>query len=89
MALLNLVKIPIKTVDLAPGSRLQVPNVTWQQYETLLEDLGAKRRTPQLSYCHQTLAIMAPLPEYERSIVVIADLVKVILRLQKRPWESL
>ncbi|NEQ45747.1 MAG: Uma2 family endonuclease [Leptolyngbya sp. SIOISBB] len=89
MALLNLVKIPIKTIDLAPGSRLQVQDVTWQQYVSLLNDLGPDRRTPQLHYCHQTLEIMAPLPEHERSIVVIADLVKVILRLQQRPWESL
>ena len=85
MALLNLVKIPIKTIDLAPGSRLQVQDVTWQQYVSLLNDLGPDRRTPQLYYCHQTLEIMAPLPEHERSIVVIADLVKVILRLQQRP----
>ncbi|MEM6837180.1 MAG: Uma2 family endonuclease [Cyanobacteria bacterium P01_C01_bin.120] len=89
MTLLNLVKIPIKTIDLAPGSRLQVQDVTWQQYTALLEDLGQDRRTPQFCYCHQTLEIMAPLPEHERSIVVIADLVKVILRLQQRSWESL
>lgn len=89
MTLLNLVKLPIKTVDLAPGSRLQVPEITWSQYQDLLADLDPTRRTPRLYYCQQTLEIMAPSPEHERSIVVIADLVKIILRVQQRPWESL
>jgi len=89
MAMLNLVKIPIRAMDLSPGSRLLIPDVTWEQYETLLVDLGEDRHVPRISYWNQTLEIMAPLPEHERSIVVIADLVKVLLRLQRRPWESL
>ena len=89
MTLLNLVKIPIHAIDLAPGSRLQVADVTWQQYQALLDDLGETRRTPHIHYYNQTLDIMAPLPEHERSIVLIADLVKIILRVQQRPWESL
>ncbi|KAM3095001.1 Uma2 family endonuclease, partial [Phormidesmis sp. 146-12] len=41
------------------------------------------------AYANQILEIMAPLPEHERSKVLIADLVKAILKTQKRPWESL
>lgn len=32
---------------------------------------------------------MAPLPEHERSKVLIADLVKTLLKVQKRQWEPL
>lgn len=89
MTVLNLVKLPITTIDLSPGSHLLINDVTWEQYETLLADLGDDRHLPRINYCNHTLEVMAPLPEHERAIVVIADVVKVILRLQRRPWESL
>jgi Uma2 family endonuclease len=89
MTLLNLVKVPVTTIHLSPGSHLLINDVTWEQYETLLTDLGEKRHFPRINYWNQTLEVMAPLPEHERAIVVIADLVKVMLRLQRRPWESL
>jgi hypothetical protein len=37
MTVINLVKIPIKNVDLSPGSHLLISDVTWEQYETLLD----------------------------------------------------
>ena len=87
MTRLNLVKLPITTIDVSPGSHLLINDVTWEQYEMLLADLGDDRHIPRINYCNHTLEVMAPLPEHERAIVVIADLVKVILRLQRRPWE--
>jgi Uma2 family endonuclease len=89
MSLINLVKIPIKGIDLSPGSRLLIPEITWEQYEALLEELEGDRHTPRIHYCNGTLEIMSPLPRHERAIVIIADLVKALLRVQKRPWESL
>ncbi len=89
MTVVSLVKIPIKTIDLSPGSHLLIPEVTWDQYEALLEELGEDRRTPRIHYCHGKLEIISPLPRHERAIVVIADLIKILLRVQKRPWESL
>ena len=49
MTLLNLVKLPITTIDLSPGSHLLINAVTWEQYETLLADLGGDRRVPRLN----------------------------------------
>ena len=89
MTTLNLVTLPITTIELSPGSHLLINDVTWTQYEALLAHRGDHRRLPRIHYWNRTLDIMAPLPELERVIVVIADVVKIILRLQQRPWESL
>lgn len=66
MTLLNLVKLPITTIDLSPGSHLLINDVTWEQYETLCAELGEDRRVPRINYCNGTLEIMAPLPAHER-----------------------
>jgi Uma2 family endonuclease len=89
MPVISLGKIPIHCIDLSPGSRLLIPDVTWEHYETLLDDLGEHRRTPRINYCRQTLEIMSPLPRHERWKLLIADLIKAILKAQKRDWEPL
>ena len=88
MTLLNLVKIPIKTIDLSPGSHLLIPGVSWEQYEALLVDLGPDRRIPRINYCRGALEIMSPLPAHERPHRIIADIVKVLLDGQDRDWED-
>ncbi|KGF71405.1 hypothetical protein DO97_20670 [Neosynechococcus sphagnicola sy1] len=81
--------MPIKTIDLSPGSHLSIPDVTWVQYEALLEELGAKRRNPRINYYNGTLELMSPLPKHERWKRLIVGLVESILKAQKRPWEPL
>lgn len=88
MTLLNLVKLPITTIDLSPGSHLLINAVTWEQYETLLADLGGDRRVPRLNYGNGTLEIMSPLPAHERPHRIIAYIVTAILDAQERPWED-
>ena len=88
MTLLNLVKLPITTIDLSPGSHLLINDFTWEQYETLLTDLGGDRRVPRLNYCHGTLEIMSPLLAHERPHRIIADIVKALLDAQERDWED-
>jgi Uma2 family endonuclease len=39
-------------------------NITWEQYEKLLENLG-DRRSARIAYDNGTLEIMTPLPEHE------------------------
>lgn len=60
MTVINLVTIPIKTINLSPGSHLSIPDVTWEQYESLLEELGEKRRNPRINYYNRTLELMSP-----------------------------
>ncbi|QZZ21541.1 Uma2 family endonuclease [Leptothermofonsia sichuanensis E412] len=89
MTMINLVKVPIKSIDLSPGSHLSIPDVTWEQYEALLEELGEKRRSPKINYYNGTLELMSPLPKHERWKRLIVGLVESILKAQKRPWEPL
>ncbi|MEM7770501.1 MAG: Uma2 family endonuclease [Cyanobacteria bacterium P01_A01_bin.37] len=88
MTVINVVKIPLQTIDLSPGSHMRMSDVSWTQYEALLEELG-KNRGSRLAYSQGVLDVMVPLPEHERAKIVIADLVKAILRFQRRPWEPL
>jgi len=88
MPLVNLVKIPIQTINLSPGSHLLIEDVTWEQYETLLEDLGEDRHIPRINYCNGTLELMAPPPAHERPHRIIADIVKALLDAQGRDWED-
>lgn len=75
-------------LQLEPGERVTLQPVSWQRFEEVLTQLG-DRRLPRIAYADQTLEIMAPLPEHERSKVLIADLVKLLLKAQKRRWEPL
>lgn len=88
MTVINLTKIPIHTINLSPGSHLLMSDVTWEQYEMLLEDLGADRLIPRINYCNGTIEIMSPLPIHERPHRIIADIVKLLLDHQERDWED-
>ena len=88
MTVLNVIKLPIKTIDLSPGSHLLIADVTWDQYEALLADLGEERRVPRINYCNGTLEIMSPLPAHERPHRIIAYIVTTILDAQGRAWED-
>lgn len=84
MPFLNVNRLSIKALNLSPGGHLLIPDVTWEQYEALLEDLGEERRVPRINYCNGTLEIMSPLPAHERPHRIIADIVKAILDAQDR-----
>ncbi|MCL6435477.1 MAG: Uma2 family endonuclease [Leptolyngbyaceae cyanobacterium HOT.MB2.61] len=82
------VSIPIKAIELSPGSHVLISGVTWEQYEELLEELGEERRVPRINYCDGNLEIMSPLPAHERPHRIIADIVKAMLDVQGRAWED-
>ena len=84
---LVLVSKPISQLKLAPGSVLEIPDVSWSEFETLLEELGY-RRAERVSYFQRTLEIMAPLPEHEKPKEIIADIVKTLLKVSGRPYET-
>ena len=55
---------PIKTINLSPGSHILINNVSWQEYENLLDEFGEIRHHPRINYYHGTLELMAPLPAH-------------------------
>ncbi|MDJ0600083.1 MAG: Uma2 family endonuclease [Crocosphaera sp.] len=79
---------PIHKIHLNLGSKITISNLSWLEFEQVLEELGQKRNV-RLAYSQQCLEIMSPLPEHERVKILIADLVKIILKIQKKSWEAL
>lgn len=70
---------PISQMHFAPGSVVTIPNVTWQEFETVLQELGQKRAS-RVAYYRGTLEIMVPLPEHKIPRDFISDIVKTLLR---------
>ncbi len=81
------VTIPIQAIELSPGSHISIHNLSWQDFETILDNLGEKRNT-RVAYYQGTLDIMSPLAIHERPHRIIADIVKTILDAQGRDWED-
>ena len=80
--------IAINKICLEPGSRITIPDVSWREFEIILQELG-EARTSRVAYSRNILEIMVPLPDHERSKVLISDIIKILLRHQGRDWESL
>ncbi|MBW4489768.1 MAG: Uma2 family endonuclease [Trichocoleus desertorum ATA4-8-CV12] len=81
------VTIPIRAIELTPGSLISVQNVSWQDFETLLTELPEKRST-RIAYYQGTLEIMSPLASHERPHRIIGYIVTAILDAQERDWDD-
>ncbi|WP_009634080.1 Uma2 family endonuclease [Synechocystis sp. PCC 7509] len=81
------VTVPIQAIELTPGSHISIHNLSWQDFETILDNLGENRNT-RVAYYQGTLDIMSPLAIHERPHRIIADIVKAILDSQGRDWED-
>ncbi|MBW4635583.1 MAG: Uma2 family endonuclease [Iphinoe sp. HA4291-MV1] len=82
------VTIPIKNIQLNPGSMITIHNVTWEQFEAILEEREAEGIRTRIAYSKGTLEIMSPLPAHERPHRIIGDIVKALLDAQERDWED-
>ncbi|NJL35657.1 MAG: Uma2 family endonuclease [Leptolyngbyaceae cyanobacterium RM2_2_4] len=78
----TLVTKPISQMQLAPGSAVTIPNVSWKEFESILQEIGV-RRSARIAYSQGTLEIMVPLPEHEISRDLISDIVKILLKAGK------
>ncbi|MGF1491939.1 MAG: Uma2 family endonuclease [Microcoleaceae cyanobacterium] len=76
----------LKDIVLSPGSHVLIPNVSWEQYETLLVELGNHRTTPRITYFNQTLELMNPLPAHEQPHRIIARIVTELLEAENKDW---
>ncbi len=77
---------PVSQMQLAPGSVVTIPEVSWEEFEALLLELG-ESRAARVTYHQQTLEIMVPLPEHERSKDLISDIVKLLLKKLGQRYE--
>lgn len=77
---------PVDTMLLEPGSFVTIPNVSWEEFEAILEKLGNKRSS-RVAYYQGTFEIMVPLPEHEKPKDIISDIVKILLKSTGRRYE--
>ena len=79
--------IPVKAIELLPGSTMNVRNISWEDFEEILAELGESPRS-RATYYRGKLEIISPLALHERPHRIIADIVKTILDRQGRDWED-
>jgi Uma2 family endonuclease len=70
---------PVSQMQLAPGSAVTIRNVSWEEFESILQEMGEKRAA-RVAYSEGTLEIMVPLPEHEVPRDLISDIVKTLLK---------
>lgn len=70
--------LELKRIYVPPGQKVLLRDVTWQELETIIEDLG-EHRAARIAYDRGMLEIMSPLPEHEDNKEIISDLVKALL----------
>lgn len=80
--------ISLNRIKISPGQRIYIPDISWEEFEQILLELG-ERRTTRIAYCAGELEIRMPLPEHERIKVLISNLLVVLLEELDLPWESL
>lgn len=70
------------------ADRVLLYNISWQQFENLLVDLG-QTRSSRVAYNNGTLEIMTPLPEHEYYKETIGIAIQDIAEVLERDYESL
>jgi Uma2 family endonuclease len=80
--------LELRQLRIQPGQQLLLSDVSWQQFENILAELG-EHRAARLSYSHGFLEIMVPLPEHEKAKEIIGDMVKILLEARQIAFESL
>lgn len=77
---------PVSQIQLAPGSAVIIPGVSWEEFEAILQEMGNKRAA-RVAYSNNTLEMMVPLPEHEKPNDLISDIVKLLLKKSGRRYE--
>jgi Uma2 family endonuclease len=70
--------LELSRIQVPPGQRVILQDITWQEFESILEELG-EHRAARIAYDNGLLEIMAPLPVHEDDKEIIGDLIKALL----------
>jgi Uma2 family endonuclease len=70
--------LELKRITVPPGQRVLFSDISWQEFEAILEDLG-EHRASRVAYDNGNLEITTPLPEHEHNKEIISDLIKALL----------
>ncbi|MBW4515519.1 MAG: Uma2 family endonuclease [Timaviella obliquedivisa GSE-PSE-MK23-08B] len=82
-----MVTLQLRQIDVPPGHRVLFKDVSWQEFEEILEELG-DRRASRLAYSKGMLEIRMPLPKHEKAKAIIGDLVKILLEETETDCEN-
>ncbi len=80
--------ISLNRIGISAGQKIYLHDVSWEEFEQILLELGEKRAT-RIAYYAGELEIRMPLPEHERIKVLISNLLVILLEELDLPWESL
>jgi len=83
-----MVTLQLKQIRVPPGDHVILEDISWQEFETILIELG-EHRGSRIAYNQGLLEITVPLPEHEKAKVIIGDLVKILLDELDLDWEPL
>lgn len=78
--------LELQQIIVKPGQEMLLQDITWQQLENILAEMGEKR-SARISYSDGWLEIMVPLPEHEKDKEYIGDLVKILLETLQIDFE--
>jgi Uma2 family endonuclease len=70
--------LELSRISVPPGQKVFLKNITWGEFETILNELG-EHRSARIAYEDGSLEIMTPLPEHEVDKIIIGDFIKAIL----------
>jgi Uma2 family endonuclease len=70
--------LQFRQISVPPGQRVILHDVTWQEFENILEELGDCRGS-RLAYNNGIMEMMMPLSEHEDNKEIIGDLIKALL----------
>ncbi|MBW4470801.1 MAG: Uma2 family endonuclease [Stenomitos rutilans HA7619-LM2] len=73
-----MVTLQLRQLVVYPGQRIQLQEVSWSEFEAILDELGDKRAC-RIAYSDGTLEIRMPSPEHEVDKELIGDMVKILL----------
>lgn len=80
------VTLELKQIDIQPGQHLTLRQVSWKEFEAILEEMG-EHRASRVAYYQGVLEIRMPLPEHEKVKILIGEFVKILLDELEIDWE--
>ncbi len=73
-----MVTLQLRQLDVLPGQTLRIQDVSWDEFERILAELG-EQRASRIAYNQSVLEIRMPTPEHEVDKELIGDFVKILL----------
>ncbi len=81
-------QVALEKIVVKPGQQLLLQDISWQDFEEILEELG-EHRSSRISYSNGILEIMVSLPEHEKDKEIIGEMIRILLDQLEIDFEPL